>query len=78
MADDAGMSLDDEDLPDAVAREERVLHDAPSVAQDGPRMRRDSDAGPSAETRLTGWEILEAEELGPRLRNLHAAAQPEK
>lgn len=62
-------------LHDAVAGEEQALRGAPSLAEDGPRVSRDSDAGPTADTRLTAWEILEAEELNPRLRSLQAKDQ---
>lgn len=61
-----------DDLHDAVAAEERTLRGAPSLAADGPRVRRDSDDGPTADTRLTAWEILEAEQLDPRLRSLQS------
>lgn len=69
MDGDAGTSAAD-DLHDAVAGEQRELDGAPSLAEDGPRVRRDSDAGPTADTRLTAWEIMEAEELSSRLRSL--------
>ena len=78
MAGDTGTSAENDDLRKAVAGEERELHDAPSLAQDGARIRRDSDSGPTADTLLTSWEILEAEQLGPRLRSLQADDKDDK
>ena len=63
---------EDDDLGDAVAAEQRLLAGAPSLAKDGPKARRDSDSGPTADTMLTASEILEAQNLGPRLKNLQA------
>lgn len=71
-------SAEHDDLGDAVAAEQKLLHGAPSLAEDGPRMRRDSDAGPTSETMLSASQILESQGLGARLQNLQADADEER
>lgn len=70
MTSEEQSSAEREQLGDAVAAEQRLLDGAPSVAEDGARIQRDSDAGPTAETLSTASQILDAQGLGARLHNL--------
>ena len=62
--------VSDEPLGNDVAAQLRLLHGAPSLAEQ--RSHTDADSKPTPDTMLTASQVLESQRLEPLLENLQA------